>query len=120
MSAYHILTQDASQDTIQVVIHTSIPDVTNDAGISYRVALQQSEPFTESAVYGLEIDDPAEWAELVAGAKYETTETVRFTSLYLDNFQRRNQVEAHVTGFQNAVTTRKQITLAFWGYQGDV
>lgn len=120
MSAYHILTQEINQKTISIAVHTPIPDVNNEASISYRVALQQSEPFTESAVYGLQADDPDEWDDLVAGAVHEKRETVKFTSTNLTNNQRRTEVETKVAGFQNAVIAEKQITLAFWGYQGDV
>ena len=36
---YHVLTQAEEKKTIQVLLHISMPDLTNEAGINYRTAL---------------------------------------------------------------------------------
>ena len=114
----HILTQDKDVNTVNVVFHIPVPAVLNEAGISYRNAVvMEAKGEITSALYNI---TPAGLTLLQSGAEIEKAETVRFSSIYLTNAQRLQQVVDRYNVVKTALIAEKQITLAFMGYNTEV
>ena len=125
MSDYHILDQSTSwtlenkgRDSVRVVFHIPVPNVNNDVGVNYRVALvqyleAQSETGTILSVCPF-ITSP-ELTQMQAGEIHEVDESVPLVTGSSD-VEKRQAVADRFT----ALVTEKQTELAqvllFWGY----
>ncbi|MFH1077650.1 MAG: hypothetical protein V1753_12630 [Pseudomonadota bacterium] len=120
MPNYHILRQDKEQNTVDCVFHIPIPATLNVVGISYQIAWRDSLGGATNIKSVLPNITPAELTAMQAGQIGEKPFTVRFSSVSLNDAQRLNQVLAAYTAVKAQEITEKQITLAFWGKEGDV
>ena len=114
---FHILVQTKNQNTIQVVFHIPVPVGNNEVGISWRDAVVKEQGEIISILPDI---DPAELTLMQSGALIEMVENVRFSSIFLDNAQRLQQVKDRYNVVKIELIAEKQITLAFMGYGGDV
>ena len=114
---YHILTQAKDQNTVQAVFHIPVPTGNNEVGISWRDAAVKEQGEISSVLPDI---DPAELTLMQSGALIEKLENVRFSSIFLDNAQRLQQVKDRYNIVKIELIAEKQITLAFMGYGGDV
>lgn len=117
MSDYHILAVSDDGNSMHVVAHIPVPDVTNDVGVNYRTALIQmlggeqasSVPFIEES----------EQAALNAGELYEHS-AIFHTWPGETTLQKRDRLDTlygeAVTRIQAALAYR----LSYWGYSRDV
>ena len=111
MSNYHVLNAHETGKNVRVAFHISIPDENNAAGVNKRLALTQSDPFTESAYAGTE---QAELDQLTAGELYEYVDEVEF-SADASNEQKLEAVAARYTALSTTIPTRLGKVLKFWG-----
>lgn len=114
---FHILTQSKERDTINVVFHIPITTSLNAVGISWRDAVVKELGTVTSVLTDI---DPAEMALLESGALVEKVENVRFSSLFITNNQRLQEIKDRYTALETQLYEEKQITLDFMGYEGDV
>ncbi len=83
MSDIHVLGGNVKADRWACAFHITVPDITNDASVSYRAILSDFED-TASAVPGL---PGAEQTDLDNGALYEEIINVRTSSDHADRLQ---------------------------------
>lgn len=114
---FHILTQAKDQNTVNVVFHIPVPATLNEAGITWREAVVREIGTVSSVLPDIE---PAELILLESGALIEKSESVRFSSIYLTNAQRLQEIKDRYNILKIELIAEKQITLAFMGYGGDV
>lgn len=115
---FHMLTQTKDQNTVNVVFHIPVPGTNNDAGITWRQAVVMDAGGTVTSIlYDI---DPAELLLLESGELIEKAENVRFSSIYLTNAQRLQQVKDRYDTLRVSLIEEKQITLNFMGYGGNV
>ena len=117
---FHILTQAKDQNTIQVVFHIPIPTGNNEVGVSWRDAIVKEAGGADNIVSVLLDIDPTELTNMKSGALIELVENVRFSSIFLNNAQRLQQVKDRYNIVKTELIAEKQITLVFMGYGGDV
>ena len=118
MSNYHILTQDISQKTATIVFRVPIPDVTNNAGISYRTALVEYLKHSQNTDTISSISpftDATELSQVRNGEIYEVQQSMRFSSLALTPVQKRNEIDARYNELTTEARNKLQILLAWWG-----
>ena len=118
MSNYHILTQDISQKTTNVVFRIQIPDVANNAGISYRTALVEYLKHSQNTDTISSISpftDATELSQVRNGEIYEVQQSMRFSSLALTPVQKRNEIDARYNELTTEARDKLQILLAWWG-----
>jgi len=120
MSDYHILTQQKNQNTVNVVYHIPVPGTNNEAGITWQEAVVAEAGGADNIVSVLPDILSEELIDLKAGALVEKVETVRFSSIYLTNAQRLQEIKDRYTALKSELIAEKQITLAFMGYSGEV
>lgn len=114
---FHILTQTKDQNTVNVVFHIPVPVTLNDAGITWREAVIREIGTVSSVLSNIE---SAELLLLESGALIEKSESVRFSSIYLTNAQRLQEVKDRYNVLKVSLIEEKQITLNFMGYGGNV
>ena len=114
---YHILTQAKDQNTVQAVFHIPVPVGNNEVGTSWQDAVVKEQGEIISVLPDI---DPAELTLMQSGALIELIENVRFSSIFLDNAQRLQQVKDRYNVVKIELIAEKQITLAFMGYGGNV
>jgi len=117
MSDYHILTQDLSEKTANVIFRIPIPDVLNNTGISYRTALVEYLKYsqgTETISSISPFTDTAELQQVQNGEIYEVQQSVRFSSLALTNTQKRDEIDARYNELTTEARDKLQILLAWW------
>lgn len=114
---FHILTQSKDLNTVSAVFHIPVPDTLNTAGISWREAVVKELGTVTSVLADI---DPSEMALLENGALIEKKESVRFSSIYLTNAQRLQEIKDRYNLLKTQLVEEKQITLDFMGYEGDV
>lgn len=124
MSDYHILqineTHRGIMEIVSVVFHISIPDVNNDADVSYRQAiasLVNTENVT--AVPWLEVDFPQEYIDIQSGAVYEISKSVR-VPVGLTPVQKRDRLDVYYNYVKSEILQKIQNKMAFWGFNRDV
>lgn len=125
MSNYHIREVQAEQNssaikTVNVVFHIPIPTGNNVVGIPWRDALVRHLGGAANIVSVLPEISTQEDSDMKAGAIFEKSMTVRFSSTNLTDAQRLAQVEAAFTAEKNAELSTKQIELKYYGKAGDV
>lgn len=114
---FHILTQQKNQNTVNVIFHVPVPATNNEANITWQEAIVKEAGTISSTLPDIE---PAELTLLQSGALIEKSESVRFSSIYLTNAQRLQEVKDRYNMLKTELIIEKQITLAFMGYGGDV
>ena len=114
---FYILTQTKDQNTVNVVFHIPVPVGNTEVGISWREAVVKEQGEIISVLSDI---DPAELTLMQSGALIEIVENVRFSSIFLTNAQRLQQVKDRYNVVKIELIAEKQITLAFMGYGGDV
>lgn len=114
---YHILTQSKDQNTVNVVFHIPVPATLNEAGITWQTAIVKEAGEIISVLSDIA---SAELTLLQSGALIEKSERVRFSSVYLANTQRLQEVKNRYNMLKTELIAEKQITLAFMGYGGNV
>ena len=123
MSNYHILTQDISEKTIRIVFRIAIPDMTNNAGISYRTALidylKHSQGIDNISSIS-PFSDADELQQVQSGEIYEVQESVRFSSLALTDVQKRDEIDARYNELTTESLSKLQILLEWWGLKRTV
>ena len=117
---FHILTQAKDQNTVQAVFHIPVPTGNNEVGVSWRDAVVKEQGGADNITSVLLDIDPAELTNMKSEALIEKVEAVRFSSIFLDNAQRLQQVKDRYNIVKIELIVEKQITLAFMGYGGDV
>lgn len=117
MADIHILTQSKDQNTVNVVFHIPIPATLNDAGITWQEAVIREIGTVSSVLPNI---DAAELLLLESGALIEKSESVRFSSIYLTNAERLQQVKDRYSVVKISLIEEKQITLNFMGFSGEV
>jgi len=121
MSNYHILTQNQLRKSAQVVFHIPIPALgTNNVNISWRDAIVKELGGADNIASILSDITVEEKQELKSGSIIEILQAVKFTSTNLTNLERKTQIENTFSILKNSVLTKKQITLEWIGYAGDV
>ena len=123
MSDYHILTVSPDKKTATVVFRIPIPDELNKAGKSYRTALVEKLTH-ESSTGAIESKSPfsssEELTQVQNGEVYEVRTSVRFSSLFITNAQRRDELDAKFKELKDKVVTQVKTELEWWGYKRDV
>jgi len=114
---FHILTQAKDKNTVNVVFHIPVPAALNLAGITWQEAVVREIGTVSSVLPNI---SPAELALLESGALIERTENVRFSSIYLTNTQRLQEIKNRYTILKASLIEEKQITLNFMGFEGEV
>jgi len=120
MSDYHILIQDSKLKTANCVFHIPIPEGNNSAGITWAEAIIREQGGADEITSVLPDISAEELSALKAGTIYEQTPLVRFSSIYITNTQRLNEIKATFTANTTTLQAEKQISLDFHGYEGDV
>lgn len=121
MSDYHILTQDENKRSVNIVFHIPIPGAgTNEANVQWRNALILELGGSGNIVSVLPGISSAEDTQLKAGALCEVSKSIRFSSVNLDNAQRKTQIEAAFNSLKTKLVADKKITLQWIGYEGVV
>lgn len=120
MSNYHVLMQAKDQNTVNVVAHLPVPATLNTAGLTWQQAVVQEAGGADNITSVLPDIDPVELADMKSGALVEKVESVRFSSIYLTNAQRLQQVKDWYGALKASLIEEKQITLNFMGYSGEV
>lgn len=115
---YHILTQAKDQNTVNVTFHVVVPVADNSVGVPWKTALLKKHKGTiTSVLHGI---TPAELTQIETGQVIEKVETVRFSSIYLTNTQRLQEVKNRYSIVKTQLLEELQIELNFMGYEGDV
>ena len=117
---FYILTQAKNQNTINVVFHVPVPVTNNEAGITWREAVVKEAGGADNITSVLYDILPGELNSMKTGALIEKVENMRFSSIFLTNGQRLQQVKDRYNVVKVELMAEKQITLAFIGYKGDV
>lgn len=122
MSDYHILKQARDKKTINVVFHISIPaGGTNQANISWHDAIVLDLGGAAAIVSVLpELVGSQEETDMKAGTLVEVPDTVRFSSINLNNDQRKAEIAARYSEVSSTLISEKQQELAFIGFSADV
>lgn len=120
MSDYHIRSTDLRLKTVSTVFHIPIPATNNAVGVGWRAALVLSLGGADAITSVLSDITTEELNAMKAGSIYENVATVRFSSLDLTNAQRLAEVETAFTAAETDILAEKQITLNFYGKNGDV
>lgn len=120
MADYHILQTDSDTKTVNVVFHISIPSFNNVVGVSYRTALVNY--LGGAANINSVVPDitTTELDNMKIGAIYEKPYIVRFSSLFLTDAQRLEQVEMAFTQQKSIELNEKQMLLRYYGKSGNV
>lgn len=113
----HILTQSKDQNTVNVVFHVPVPAALNEAGITWQEAVAREIGAPSSILPDI---SPADLILLESGALIEKTENVRFSSIFLTNVQRLQEVKNRYAALKISLIEEKQITLAFMGLESEV
>lgn len=105
---------------VQVVFFIDIPDVNNDAGVSYRVAAKDEKwdsalNAVPSSVVDLETKSPTVYNALQTGAMYEYSERLQFSSAFLSNAQRNSELTAREAAAEAEILAQKQLDWKYWG-----
>jgi len=123
MADYHVLTMSPDKKTVNVVFRIPIPDEKNKAGKSYRVALVEKLTH-ESSTGTIESKSPfsssAELTQVQSGEVYELLTSVRFSSLFLTNAQRRDELDAKFNELKTKIVNRLKTELEWWGYKRNI
>ncbi len=117
---FYILTQAKNQNTINVVFHVPVPATNNEAGITWQEAVVKEAGGADNITSVLYDILPEELNSMKAGALIEKVENMRFSSIFLTNAQRLQQVKDRYDVVKVELMAEKQITLAFIGHKGDV
>lgn len=117
---FHILTQAKDQNTVQAVFHIPVPIGNNEVGVSWRDAIVIEAGGANNIISVLLNIDPTELTNMKSGALIELVENVRFSSIFLDNAQRLQQVKDRYNIVKTELMAEKQITLVFMGFGGDI
>lgn len=117
---FHILTQSKDQNTINAVFHIFVPATNNDAGITWQQAVVKEAGGADKIVSVLSDISSAELTAMKSGSLIEKVENVRFSSIFLTNAQRLQEVKDRYNVLKTLLIEEKQITLAFMGYKGDI
>jgi hypothetical protein len=125
MSDYHVMTQGEKKKTAQVVMHIPVPNVNNQIGVNYRLALKQLlESTLPEGQTQIESRYPGtgapELAQLQNGEVYEAVRTYRFSSINLTPAQKQAELDTFYRDANAAVLAEKQDELEYWGYDRDV
>jgi len=120
MSDYHILNTDVSLKTVSCVFHIPIPATNNAVGVSWQDALVRSLGGADAITSVLTDITPDELNALKAGTIYENSVNMRFSGIDLTNTERLAEVEAACAAAETDVLAAKQITLNFYGKDGDI
>jgi len=120
MSDYHIRNTDLKLKNVSTVFHIPIPATNNAVGISWQAALVLSLGGADAISSVLTDITTAELNAMKAGEIFEDVATVGFSSTNLTNVQRLAEVETAFTAAKTDVLAEKQITLNFYGKNGDV
>ena len=97
-----------------------MPATLNDAGLTWQQAVVAETGGSDIILSVLPVIDPVELTDMKSGALIEKVESVRFSSIYLTNAQRLQQVKDWYSALKISLIEEKQITLAFMGYSGEV
>jgi hypothetical protein len=123
---YHILQiavkPDNKSDSATVIFHISVPAINNDVSYSYRTAIREFKEFTsETGVITSRLPyiQQAELDQLKTGELIEEVVSVEYNA-DLSNAQKLNIIEAEYTARKDALLTKAQNALRFWGKEGDV
>lgn len=113
---FHILTQSKDQNTVNVVFHVVVPVADNSVGVPWKTALIKKLGVVTSVLSDIDV---AELALLESGELLEKMETMRFSSIYLTNAQRLQEIKDRYTAAKTQILEELQIELNFMGYEGD-
>lgn len=114
---YHILGGNRDGNSFQVVMHFSVPDVNNEAGVNYRTALVQTG--LNLVVSRVPFIAPVEQTQLNDGELYEHLVTFN-THPGETLIQKRDRLDALYQAYQTLIQDRLQNRLSYWGYSRDV
>ena len=120
---YHILNITEKQTSIRVVFHIPVPDATNEAGYSYRLAVKE---WLEIRAKGVGITSivpnilAEDLTKLQNGELFEVVDSVSGFSANLTPAQKLSYVETEYANTKAEKLNRFQIQLKYWGKEGDV
>lgn len=120
MSEYHIRETALNFKTVNVVFHIPIPATNNVVGVSWQDALVLCLGGADAISSILPDITTAEETAMKAGSIFENNATVRFSSTGLTNAERLAEVETAYTAAEINILAEKQVTLNFFGKDGDV
>lgn len=105
---------------VDVVFHIDIPDASNPAGVSYRVASKDEQWNDEQnkvvpLVRDLQTKNQAWYDKLQTGAAYQHSGVFKFSSAYLSNAQRDAELDARMQAIKATLLDRKQVEWQYWG-----
>lgn len=123
MSNYHILTQSLDKKTAQIVFHIPVPMLDNVVGIPYRTALKQKleDASEDGIIYSVcPIIASTELTQIQNGEIYEVAKSIRFSSLYLTNPQKRDELDAKYNSLKISAREDLEVELEWWGLARDV
>lgn len=118
---YHILEQGVDLKTARVAMHIAVPDVLNEAGVSYRQVLVWQKTLggaqIQSAVPNI---GAGELTQLQNGEILEVIETVRFSRLGLSKAEKKAELDAAYNNRKTDLLSEKQTELEWYGSAIDV
>ena len=120
MSDYHILTQDKTLKTINLVFHFETPAGINGAGISWSSVLVLAAGGADNITSCLPNISEIELTALKNGTLIEKQMNIRFSSTTMTNAQRLNEIIGVYAIEKNRFIAEKQIMLYFFGYEGSI
>lgn len=129
MAAYHYVQRTETRYfegfgwlpiAVQVVFFISIPDINNDAGVSYRVAAKDEKwdnvlNAVPSQVVDLETKSPTVYGDLQNGSLYELAERFQFSSAHLTDQQRNAELTVREGEAEAEILGQKQLDWKYWG-----
>jgi len=119
MSDYHILSSRPDGNALTVVMHFAVPDINNEVGVNYRVALLESMEGTPTSQ--VPFIDPAELAQIEAGEIFEWALQPMFSTHPGETLiNKRDRMDALWASECTKQQQRLQAKLQFWGYSRDV
>ncbi|KKN78878.1 hypothetical protein LCGC14_0346500 [marine sediment metagenome] len=117
---YHILKQQEKRKTINVAFHIPIPAGTNKASIEWKDALVLELGGSANIASVLPNISVPEDTALKAGTLFEAVRTVQFSSVQLDDAQRKATIETRYGDLLTEIVDEKKITLEWIGFEADV
>lgn len=122
MSDIHVLTGDGKDDWT-LIFHYAVPDVNNEVGVNYRVALINSGLGGTSAMdegTGAGKISTAELAQITTGELYEHSVSFLAESGATNNAEMVVEVKIQYTDAEAIVIDDLKRQLKYYGYTGDM
>ena len=125
MSDYHVLEQARDKKTIQIALHFTVPiNSKNQVNKNHRnliaIVRKNESGSVPSRVPYLADEFPAELAKMQTGEVIEEVATMQFSSLELNDTQKKAEIDAFWGSKQAEVFSQLQTQLEYYHYDNNV